>query len=125
MFNHAKWTARGRSPLARAGPVAGPEGLPALPEWVRHGGLPDDNLGSISAAVVELPAGSWALSIDADDGVRAWIDDKLVVDAWISRPSRHTYRFTLDSPRTVRLRINHFELTGVATLIADLHPARD
>jgi hypothetical protein len=72
----------------------------------------------------ELPAGRWRIVVKAaDDGVRAWLDDELVLDCWRhgvwvlkEYPERLTHTFELREQREVRLRVEHVELFGGAQL---------
>ena len=45
-------------------------------------GLPNDHLAMIGEGVVDLPPGRFALRTISDDGIRAWVDGKLVIDRW-------------------------------------------
>jgi GH43 family beta-xylosidase len=54
-------------------------------------------------------SGKTTLIIDADDGVRLWVDDKLVIDDWRGHfVERHTAKVDLAGP--VSVRIDYFEL---------------
>jgi hypothetical protein len=59
-------------------------------DWGR--GSPDSRLTSdhFSARWIRslnLAAGAWRFTVTADDGVRLWIDDRLVIDKWIDQPA--------------------------------------
>lgn len=45
-------------------------------------GLPNDHLAMIGEGVVDLPKGRFVLRTISDDGVRVWVDGKLVIDRW-------------------------------------------
>lgn len=45
-------------------------------------GLPNDHLAMIGEGVVDLPKGSFVLRTISDDGIRVWVDGKLVIDRW-------------------------------------------
>jgi hypothetical protein len=45
-------------------------------------GLPNDHVAMIGEGVVDLPKGSFVLRTISDDGVRVWVDEKLVIDRW-------------------------------------------
>lgn len=75
-------------------------------------GLPEDhfsvrwqaNLGPVTAS------GQYEFSIMADDGVRMWIDDQLVVDSWGEQvASSQTGKITLEKDRIYRLRLEYFD----------------
>jgi hypothetical protein len=45
-------------------------------------GLPNDNVALVATAVADLPNGDLTLRTISDDGVRVYVDDKLVIDRW-------------------------------------------
>jgi hypothetical protein len=45
-------------------------------------GLPNDHLAMIGEAAVDLPPGPFLLRTISDDGVRVWVDGRLVIDRW-------------------------------------------
>ena len=54
--------------------------------------------------------GKTTIGIDADDGVRVWIDGKLVIDDWRAHfEERHTAEVTLDPAKPVAIRVDYFE----------------
>ncbi len=82
------------------------------------GGLPNDHVAMIGEGVVDLPRGSFVLRTISDDGVRVWVDGKLVIDRWDVHESiadeapigagRHT------------LRVEYFERVGWAELRVEI-----
>lgn len=58
----------------------------------------------------------------SDDGVRVWWNDELVIDNWtVHGPTIDEATLQITAPDTpVRLRVEHFELDGDATLVVDL-----
>jgi hypothetical protein len=55
------------------------------------------------------------LKVIADDGVRVWIDDSLVVDAWLDQaPTDYLIAENLEPDRFYSLRIEYFENAGGA-----------
>ncbi|MEO8499944.1 MAG: NosD domain-containing protein [Vicinamibacteria bacterium] len=77
-------------------------------------GLPNDHVAMIGEGVVDLPKGRFLLRAISDDGVRVFVDGKLVIDRWDVHESivdeapigggRHT------------LRVEYFEHVGWAEL---------
>ena len=101
----------------------GPSGLEADP-LLSDAGLPSDRFGTLASTSLRLPAGSWTLRTLSDDGIRIWLDGELVIDDWSWHgPTEHDHTFRLDAPRQVRLRVEHFELDGHATLSVRLVPS--
>lgn len=95
----------------------GPSDLKNVPAAVLDAKLGRERFGTIAAAGLTLPAGRWLIHTESDDGIRVWVDDKLVLDDWTwHAPKRQTVEFNLDQARRVALRVEHFELDGFATL---------
>jgi nitrous oxidase accessory protein NosD len=77
-------------------------------------GLPNDRIAMRAEGEANLPAGTYEMSVISDDGVRVWIDDRLVIDRWSIHGSELD-RVPLSGGRH-RLRIDYFEATGWAEL---------
>jgi hypothetical protein len=45
-------------------------------------GLPADNFGVRWTRQLHFPVGTYRFSVEVDDGVRLWLDDRLVIDQW-------------------------------------------
>jgi parallel beta-helix repeat protein len=77
-------------------------------------GLPNDRVALRAEGRVELPRGGFDLTVLSDDGVRVWVDDRLVVDRW------NVHETAVDRARLAagrhRLKIEYFEATGWAEL---------
>jgi parallel beta-helix repeat protein len=81
-------------------------------------GVGNDNVALVAEAAVELPPGAFTLRTISDDGVRVYVDGKLVIDRWDVHESivdeapiaggRHT------------LRVEYFERTGWAELRVEI-----
>ena len=95
-----------------------------------EGGLPGrERFGTVAATSLRLPAGRYRLRILSDDGVRATLDGRRIIDNWTWHPPTEdvaTFEIiqTVEAkePRTVELVIEHFELDGYAVLRAELEP---
>ena len=77
-------------------------------------GVPSDGVVLRAEAVVQLPPGTFELSVTSDDGVRVWIDGKLVIDRWNVHESALD-RVPIATGRR-RLKVEYFEATGWAEL---------
>jgi hypothetical protein len=91
--------------------------------------LPKDHFGTIATTSVEFPPGTYTLRVTSDDGVRVLVDGKVVVEDWTRHaPRESTAELVFSETRTVEIRVEHFELDGLATLSlridAELDPAR-
>ena len=77
--------------------------------------LPADGFSARFERVVEFNDGFYRFSINADDGVRFWIDGKLALDEWHgSTDLTYTVGRTLRGLHT--LRIDYYEANGLASL---------
>ena len=61
-----------------------------------------------------MPAGSYELIVTSDDGIRLWLDDKLVLEDWTIHGPKDD-RIPLTGGRH-RLRLEYFQNTGAAAL---------
>ncbi len=81
-------------------------------------GLPNDHLAMIGEGVVHLPAGRFKLRTISDDGVRVWIDGKLVIDRW------DVHESVIDEAPIAggrhALRVEYFEHIGWAELRVEI-----
>ncbi len=89
-------------------------------------GLPADSFAIVATGMVEVEKGTYELSVTADDLVKIFVDDKLVIDFW--DVSKYKYDEDTHHNATVQLngkhsiRIEQVENTGYATLIFKLIP---
>ena len=83
--------------------------------------LPSNHFGTFANTKITLPDGSWRINTISDDGIRVWLDEKLVIDDWTWHgPTNHSYEFKLDEARELAIRVEHFELDGYAILSLDI-----
>ncbi|HJT36289.1 MAG TPA: right-handed parallel beta-helix repeat-containing protein [Pirellulales bacterium] len=82
----------------------------------------NDYFATVSTAQIDLPAGKYELRTISDDGVRVLIDGQPAIDNWTWHPpTENTAEVTLTAG-THALRIEHFEIDGVAQLQFWLRP---
>ncbi len=81
-------------------------------------GMPNDNVALIAEAVAELPQGRFTLRTISDDGVRVYVDDKLVIDRWDVHESVVDEAPIAGGRR--KLRVEYFERTGWAELRVEI-----
>jgi PA14 domain/Papain family cysteine protease len=63
---------------------------------------------------VEMPVGRWIFRVRSDDGVRLFLDDRLLIDRWASPPSG-TLEAIVDLAAARReVRVEYYERTGNA-----------
>ena len=81
-------------------------------------GVPINHVAVAASADVEVPAGAYDLQVISDDGVRVWVDDRLVIDRWAAHES------AVDQAPITRgkhkVRVEYYELTGFAELRVDV-----
>jgi nitrous oxidase accessory protein NosD len=77
-------------------------------------GLPADRIALKAEGTVNLPGGAYELVTISDDGLRVWIDDRLVIDRWDIHGST-VDRVPLAAGRH-RIRLEYFESSGWAEL---------
>lgn len=75
--------------------------------------LPVDGFSARWTGTVALPAGRYTFLATVDDGLRLWLDDKLVLDSW--REQNITLEASAEVSAGVhRLRVEYFDKTGNA-----------
>ena len=74
-----------------------------------------DRIGFVSTRKLSLTAGSWTFTVGGDDGVRLYIDDKLIINGWKNQ-AYTTYSYTTSFSDTAdhTLRLEYYEYTGNA-----------
>lgn len=67
-----------------------------------------------------LQSGVYVMSTVNDDGLRAWVDGKKIIDDWRNHPpARNTGRIRLEKGQTVPFRVDYYEDGGGDTLQVD------
>lgn len=78
--------------------------------------VPADHFGTVATTEIELPAGRYQVRTVSDDGVRVSIDDRRVIDNWTWHPpAEDAVEVDLEQGKH-KVRIDHFEIDGVAQL---------
>lgn len=108
--------------------IRGERGQPALTlttprldyMWYRprEAGWPQERAGVMATAAVNLPPGSYTLRTISDDGIRVFVDDRLVIEDWTVHESK-VHEVPL-SPGQHRLRVEYFQGDGWAELRAEI-----
>jgi len=85
--------------------------------------MPDDNFSARWSRTMTFTPGYYRLSVQADDGVRVWLDDALIIDQWREMDNELHYvdGAYLSGPH--RLRVEYFEKTGNARIHFWISPA--
>ena len=61
---------------------------------------------------VELPVGRWRLKALADDGIRVYLDGRLIIDEWQTQGATEFSRLMDLVGRSYELRVEYFEASG-------------
>ncbi|MBA1330545.1 hypothetical protein QQ73_05000, partial [Candidatus Endoriftia persephone str. Guaymas] len=73
-----------------------------------------DHFSARWSGAFDLPAGEYSFTSRTDDGVRLWVDDQLLIDAWRPMaPTEYSQRVFLDQGRH-QIRMDYFEVGGGA-----------
>jgi nitrous oxidase accessory protein NosD len=85
--------------------------------------VPADYFATLAEGEFEIAPGEYTLSVTTDDGIRVWVDGKLVIDRWhYQGPTNYTADLKLGGSH--KIRVEHFEINGYAALKVDLAPKR-
>ncbi len=88
--------------------------------------LPADSFATVAVGTVEVEEGLYNLSVTADDMVKIYVDNKIVIDFWdvskykYDEDTHHNAAVKLNGKHTIR--IEQAENAGYATLIFKLIP---
>ncbi|HHY56158.1 MAG TPA: hypothetical protein GYA08_12055 [Chloroflexi bacterium] len=77
-------------------------------------GVPADNFSVRWTNTLRLDKGRYRFTVETDDGVRLFINDRLVIDKWrVQSRTKHTYESSLDGG-DYRIRMEYFDEGGAA-----------
>ncbi len=81
-------------------------------------GIPVDHFSARWTGQITVPTSdTYTFSLTGDDGVRLWIDDKLVIDGWRDQDSRnYQASTTLTAGKAYNLRLEYYENWGDAVV---------
>ena len=126
------WKGQGprKPPADWAAVVAGPvleERRAANIDFSWGAGRPSERVGNdyfatVATAQIDLPAGKYELRTVSDDGVRVLVDGQPAIDNWTWHPPTENMAEVILTAGTHALRIEHFEIDGVAQLQFWLRP---
>lgn len=77
-------------------------------------GVNADEFSAKWTRTVEFPAGTYRFVATADDGIRVWIDDVLLIDAWYDSQVRSVSADRALGPGDHRIRVEYYEAGGDA-----------
>ncbi|CAN5482130.1 hypothetical protein BH11ARM2_BH11ARM2_07530 [soil metagenome] len=83
--------------------------------------VPGTYFATVAESEIDLPKGDWELKTTTDDGMRVFVDGRKVIDAWkYQGPTDYAAPLTGGKHK---LRVEHFQIDGYATLRLTLVPA--
>jgi uncharacterized protein YraI len=78
--------------------------------------VPADHFSARWTANLTLAPGRYRFSASSDDGVRVWVNNQLIIDAWFDRPVR-TFTGEADvGSGAVSVRVEYYENTNLAEM---------
>ncbi len=77
-------------------------------------GIDNDNFSAKWTRNVEFPAGTYRFFATTDDGMRVWIDEELLIDAWSDSQVRTVSADRYLSPGRHFIRVEYYEAGGAA-----------
>ena len=80
------------------------------PAW----GIPPDNFSAEWSRTFNLQAGTWRITMTADDGVRVYVDGVSVIDEWYVTSARTYCRDIVLSGGNHTFVVQYFEAEGLA-----------
>lgn len=85
-------------------------------------GLPTNHYATAADGTFTVPPGDYTIELTTDDGARVWLDGKpLIQDAWkYQGPTAYKRDVRLGGAH--RLRVEHFQIDGYATLRLTIKP---
>ena len=93
---------------------------------IKEGGIQHSQFITVANGQFTIPKGKYELAVTWDEAVRVYLDEKLVIDEW--KPSQYQFeespnrKVILDLEGFHRLRVEHLELGGFATLSFQIRP---
>jgi PKD repeat protein/uncharacterized protein YraI len=79
-------------------------------------GVPVDNFSVRWTRAMDFKSGTYVFSVWVDDGVRLWIDDKLVIDDWQDSSARQLQAEWGISGGAHRVKVEYYERGGAAQI---------
>ena len=77
--------------------------------------IPADNFSARFERQIQVTPGFYRFTVDADDGVRVWLDDQLIIDEWHGADNQvYSVSRVLNGAHT--LRVEYFEASGMASI---------
>ena len=76
-------------------------------------GVNNDQFSARWTRYIDIPAGSYRFYATSDDGIRVWVDNKLIIDQWHDHPVL-TYKADVSlSASHHEVRVEYYENSGI------------
>jgi hypothetical protein len=79
-------------------------------------GLPDEQFSIRWTGLWDMEVGKYTFFVDSDDGVRLWLDDELLIDAWMWGVGTHQVSKEIQVEGPHQIVVEYFEGTGGASI---------
>lgn len=83
-------------------------------------GVPADRFATVAETTLDLPEGAYLLTTVSDDGIRVFVDGKVVLEDWTWHPPKEVRAALTLSEGSHAVRVEHFEIDGHASLSVKL-----
>jgi len=87
--------------------------------------IPPDRFATVATTSVKIPAGRWRVRAISDDGIRVLIDNRGILENWTWHAATTNEAVIGLEGGEHAIRIEHFEIDGLAQLQLRLDPASD
>lgn len=77
--------------------------------------VPVDRFSGRWTTTLNLSPGRYRFAVSSDDGVRLWVNNQMIIDAWFDQPVR-TYTGEYDVSGPTSIRLEYYENTNLAEL---------
>ncbi len=85
-------------------------------------GIPADGFATFAESKFDIRNGKYKIILTSDDGVRLWLDGKLVIDHWdMHEPAVDEVEVNLGGAH--KIEIEHFDISGFSNLDFRIEPA--
>ena len=90
--------------------------------WYRpqRKGIPQARVLTGATTTVRLASGRYVVRTIADDAVRVYIDDRLVLDDWATPGESRVREATFEATGAHRIRVEHLQIEGWYELRVDI-----
>ncbi len=86
-------------------------------------GAPSNQFATLATGTFQMEPGEYTMEVTTDDGIRVWIDDKLVLESWkYQGPTPYTADLRLGGAH--KIRVEHFDIDGYAALKVGFRPKK-